>query len=676
MGKRLRGSLPIAVVTLLYLVTLGGTFYTLDVAYYQQEKWQLITARAATRYEGYVDADAERLLYAAFTAWVESGRSASPRPGTREALLDAAGNRAQQVLALSPAVTRVTLEDRDGEPLREYADPERLKRLNTFRNSLFDRRFERSVQRQFSLSGRDELAGRYRLFLTSGSNDPELERLTASYWRRVGFFFVLLTSIYGALVRWALVPLRRVNIYMQSRNDGPVPIINSPSSALEKSYNDLARDAALTRYSKELRDLISSGGYSYAEPILEAAPALYGKTIGFGRCELHIFGRKSTESPWKLERVFGQAEGEAGDALQGVLLEIVIGLAPEQQPKPRQIHWTPPGRRGRSSFVDVLHLSTETCWLFLIHPPQEQPIGGWWIDFLSRIAQELRYALTSIEEQRRLILQEKSKANISLSRNLGHDLTNIIATSKLELMTVRTFLSLPPAEISSNPRKEALFRESLEALLNNTRFLQEIVNLYRSFSFLQKPKFEEINISELVADTVQLYRPSLSRDFEFDLKLAEDLPPITVEPRLLRLALFNLLTNATEAIRRSATDDKPKGRMTLKTRMSSDRAHLEISVDDSGPGIRDAAGNLMTEDSLSEIFRLGFSTKKNQEGEGLGLNWVQSIVREFHGGEILARNLDGGGARFIIRLPLDPPEVRTASGSTPRLTKPGETIQS
>ncbi|HMZ51180.1 MAG TPA: ATP-binding protein, partial [Candidatus Sumerlaeota bacterium] len=69
-------------------------------------------------------------------------------------------------------------------------------------------------------------------------------------------------------------------------------------------------------------------------------------------------------------------------------------------------------------------------------------------------------------------------------------------------------------------------------------------------------------------------------------------------------------------------------------------------------GIRDEHGKLLQEDRLPEIFRLGFSTKENQEGEGLGLNWVQTIVREFHGGELVAQNHAKGGARFTIRLPI------------------------
>ncbi|MBI1292120.1 hypothetical protein GC173_12900 [bacterium] len=655
----LRGKLLIATAFTLYLTTLIATFATIDVAYYQPAKWSIVAAKATS--PGYMDADSAQKLANAFKGWVEThslppGGSISPgMQAVQRARFDEAKRYAALLVDLSPIVTRVTLEDYDGEVLYEVGRPERMARLNTFRNSLFDRGFERAVQRQFGLGSKEDRLWRFRVHLTSPLHDPEIASLTWLYWRYVAIAFIALTAILLGLIRWVLAPLSRVTSLMQDRGEGAAQFILRPRSPIERSYNDLARDAALTRFSKELRDLIATGGYSYAEPVLERTPILFESIIGLEGCEIHTFSRRR-RAPWRHEKTFrcGPA-GSAEPAFAEHLVTMLSQANPEDAPAQwtARIHgWNPPGGAPSPFFCDVLSRTSETLWLLVVHRRLGEPsLNAWWDQFLARVAQELRYALDSIEEQRRLILQEKSKANISLSRNLGHDLTNIIATSKLELMTVRTFLALPAEEIAANPMKQRIFRESLEALLNNTRFLQEIVNLYRSFSFLQKPKFEAVSISELVEDMVKLYRPSLSKDFEFQLDLAKDLPPLRVEPRLLRLALFNLMTNATEAIRRSAAEDKVKGRITLSTGFGPDQSSIEITVADSGPGIRDSEGRLLAESSLSEVFRLGYSTKKNQEGEGLGLNWVQSIVREFHGGEIIASNREEGGAAFTMRLP-------------------------
>ena len=68
---------------------------------------------------------------------------------------------------------------------------------------------------------------------------------------------------------------------------------------------------------------------------------------------------------------------------------------------------------------------------------------------------------------------------------------------------------------------------------------------------------------------------------------------------------------------------------------------LRISVSDNGPGIRPGAE--------AKIFTPFFTTKA--KGTGLGLALVQKIIVT-HNGRILATNLEHGGARVTVSLPL------------------------
>ena len=64
-----------------------------------------------------------------------------------------------------------------------------------------------------------------------------------------------------------------------------------------------------------------------------------------------------------------------------------------------------------------------------------------------------------------------------------------------------------------------------------------------------------------------------------------------------------------------------------------------MEFDDSGPGIKDP----------SRIFDPFYTTKSVGKGTGLGLSICYGIVKE-HGGEIVARNRDEGGATITVRL--------------------------
>lgn len=79
-----------------------------------------------------------------------------------------------------------------------------------------------------------------------------------------------------------------------------------------------------------------------------------------------------------------------------------------------------------------------------------------------------------------------------------------------------------------------------------------------------------------------------------------------------------------------------------------------VEFDDSGPGIKDP----------TRIFDPFYTTKTVGKGTGLGLSICYGIIKE-HGGEIVARNQDEGGAAIEIRLPAsekkDLPEIAASS---------------
>lgn len=107
--------------------------------------------------------------------------------------------------------------------------------------------------------------------------------------------------------------------------------------------------------------------------------------------------------------------------------------------------------------------------------------------------------------------------------------------------------------------------------------------------------------------------------------------------RLLRRALRNLLENA----RRHAASSS-----VLQLRRDGDFA--EIRVCDRGPGVPQA----LRERIFEPFYRLPGATERDG-GVGLGLSLVKSIAAR-HGGTVHCEDNPGGGACFVLRLPIKP----------------------
>lgn len=75
---------------------------------------------------------------------------------------------------------------------------------------------------------------------------------------------------------------------------------------------------------------------------------------------------------------------------------------------------------------------------------------------------------------------------------------------------------------------------------------------------------------------------------------------------------------------------------------------IQLEVEDNGPG--------MSESVRRKVFDPFFTTKPQGVGTGLGLSVSYMIVVHNHNGTLEVESEPGLGTRFIIRLPIVPPE--------------------
>jgi signal transduction histidine kinase len=99
----------------------------------------------------------------------------------------------------------------------------------------------------------------------------------------------------------------------------------------------------------------------------------------------------------------------------------------------------------------------------------------------------------------------------------------------------------------------------------------------------------------------------------------------------------NLLTNAISAL---ADTKNP----VIRVLTSATPTAVEIAVEDNGPGVPAPL--------RSRIFDPFFTTKPAGQGTGLGLS-ISAQIAARHGGTLTVEEGPGGGARLLLRLPVD-----------------------
>jgi nitrogen fixation/metabolism regulation signal transduction histidine kinase len=235
------------------------------------------------------------------------------------------------------------------------------------------------------------------------------------------------------------------------------------------------------------------------------------------------------------------------------------------------------------------------------------------------------------ESRDRIVYLEKISGWQEVARRLAHEIKNPLTPIQLAFQQLEArWRQGPPA--ARDPAFGKLLAEASEIVRDEVGTLQRLVAEFSEFAKLPDVKAEPAELGEVAEEFVRT-NPQLAQDAEVEVVRAAPDVPVAVDRALFRRVLANLAANAVEAAR------PERARVHLGVARTRDRAVLTLS--DEGPGI--------DRDVRERIFDPYFTTK--QTGTGLGLAIVKKIVLQ-HGGEIEAGERPGGGASFIIALPL------------------------
>jgi nitrogen fixation/metabolism regulation signal transduction histidine kinase len=235
-----------------------------------------------------------------------------------------------------------------------------------------------------------------------------------------------------------------------------------------------------------------------------------------------------------------------------------------------------------------------------------------------------------VEQRDRAIQAERVAAWRELARRLAHELKNPLFPLQI------TIENLQRARQRSAAEFEEVFQEGTTTLLAELSNLKTIVGRFSDFAKMPAPRFEQVDLNEIVRSAMKLYdarfraegRPPIS----LRLELADAELWISADSDQLRRALGNLLLNAMDAM--------PDGG-TLRVATATIDDGVQVSVTDTGQGL--------TPEECERLFTPYYTTK--HYGTGLGLAIVQSVVSD-HQGKIAVVSEPGCGSTFTIELPL------------------------
>jgi two-component system NtrC family sensor kinase len=228
--------------------------------------------------------------------------------------------------------------------------------------------------------------------------------------------------------------------------------------------------------------------------------------------------------------------------------------------------------------------------------------------------------------QAHLIQQEKLASLGKLAAGIAHEINNPLGG-----ILLYSHLLLEGME-KEDPRYD-----NLAKIVKETTRCKDIVKGLLQFARPKEPEAIKIDINATLDNSLSfLESQAIFQNVTIKKQYSDDLPPIVADRSQLQQVFINIILNAADAM-------NGKGTLTLETTIREGEPFINISITDTGHGIK--------KEDKSRLFEPFFTTKEAGAGTGLGLAICYSIIQK-HKGTIEVESVVGKGSTFTIKLPL------------------------
>ncbi|MBB4167729.1 PAS domain-containing sensor histidine kinase [Rhizobium sp. BK538] len=347
-------------------------------------------------------------------------------------------------------------------------------------------------------------------------------------------------------------------------------------------------------------------------PIPVAVTTPSGEVEGLNQLTLDYFGKTFEElKGWKVSEVVHPDDLER---------TVAAHLEAHQQ--------------GNSYNIEIRHRRADGVyrWYNVLGLPLRDPQGNIlrWLHLLIDIDDRRRAEAALQAANDRLARASQVASLVELSASIAHEVNQPIAAALANAQAAFRWLGRDPPDLAE-------VREALDDVVKDGTRAGAVIDRIRSLFKNAPPSLENLDITEALSEIVALSRgKALKSGVSLQVQLSEGLPTVRGDRVQLQQVMLNLITNAIEAM--SDVDD---GNRNLRITAGRDDDKVFVSVQDSGPGLTQAA--------LERVFEPFYTTKPS--GLGVGLSICRSII-EAHSGALWATNAEKGGAVFSFTVPM------------------------
>ena len=231
---------------------------------------------------------------------------------------------------------------------------------------------------------------------------------------------------------------------------------------------------------------------------------------------------------------------------------------------------------------------------------------------------------------------QKMEAVGALAGGIAHDFNNL-------LTAIQGHISIIQLKINLEPLLEKKFSQIGQIIARGANLTKQLLGFARGGKY----QVEALDFNQVISDSLELFART-HKDHIVTTKLADDLNRIEADHGQIDQVLLNLYVNAWQAMQ----SNRKSARLTIETSNFEigPQHHLGLvpgnyvkaSITDNGCG--------MDKETQKRIFEPFFSTKRRDEGTGLGLSSVYGIIKN-HDGMVTAYSEKGVGSTFNIFLP-------------------------